>query len=223
MIKRDPTLTPFPDLEHAMTLELWLTFFIASLVISISPGPGAINTLSSGLRYGVRDSLPAILGLQLGYGAQIIVVGIGLGALLAASTTAFQIVKWLGIAYLVWLGYKKWTQAPLTVDGVAQLDDGPWTRFWQAAFVNLTNPKATVFLVALFPQFLNTKADQASQFAIMGGTLILVDIGVMLGYATLASQMSRWMRSERHQKIQNRIFGSLFVGAAAMLAGFRNH
>ena len=164
-----------------MTVELWLTFFIASLVISISPGPGAINTLSSGLRYGVRNSLPAILGLQLGYGAQIVVVGIGLGALLAASTTAFNIVKWFGIGYLVWL------------------------------------------LIALFPQFLNTQADQGVQIAVMGATLILVDIGVMLGYATLASQMSRWMKSERHQVIQNRIFGSLFVGAAAMLASFRNH
>ena len=206
-----------------MSLELWLTFFIASLVISVSPGPGAINTLSSGLRYGVRDSLPAILGLQLGYGAQIIVVGIGLGALLAASTTMFNIVKWLGIAYLIWLGYKKWTQPPLTVDGTPQLDDGPWVRFWQAAFVNLTNPKATVFLVALFPQFLNTRADQAAQFVIMGSTLILVDVGVMLGYATLASQLARWMKSEHHQKIQNRIFGTLFVGAAAMLASFRSH
>lgn len=206
-----------------MTFELWLTFFLAALVISISPGPGAINTLSSGLRYGVRNSLPAILGLQLGYGAQIIVVGIGLGALLAASTTAFNIVKWLGIAYLVWLGYKKWTQPPLAMDGIPQRGENGWVRFWQAAFVNLTNPKATVFLVALFPQFMNTQADQAVQLTFMGITLILVDIGVMLGYATLASQMSRWMKSARHQRIQNRIFGSLFVGAAAMLAGFRNH
>jgi len=206
-----------------MAFELWLTFFIASLVISISPGPGAINTLSSGLRYGVRDSLPAILGLQLGYGAQIVVVGIGLGALLAASTTAFNIVKWCGILYLVWLGYKKWTQPPLSIDGIPQRGESGWARFWQAAFVNLTNPKATVFLVALFPQFLNIQADQGVQILVMGGTLILVDIGVMLGYATLASQMSRWMKSTRHQRIQNRLFGSLFVGAAAMLAGFRNH
>ena len=68
---------------------------------------------------------PPSWGCSWGHGAQIIVVGIGLGALLAASTTAFQIVKWLGIAYLVWLWLQKWTQAPLTVDGVAQLDDGP--------------------------------------------------------------------------------------------------
>ena len=206
-----------------MTFELWLTFFIASLLISISPGAGAVNTLSNGLRYGVRNSLPAILGLQLGYGAQILLVGIGLGALLASSSTAFNIVKWLGIAYLVWLGYKKWTQPPLSMEAEKDNSESDRRRFWQAAFVNLTNPKATVFLIALFPQFLNTQLPQGEQFFIMGTTLILVDIGVMLGYATLASQMSRWMKSERHQIVQNRIFGSLFVGAAAMLASFRNY
>ncbi len=205
-----------------MTFELWLTFFIASLLISISPGAGAVNTLSNGLRYGVRNSLPAILGLQLGYGAQILLVGIGLGALLASSSTAFNIVKWLGIAYLVWLGYKKWTQPPLSLEADTDNGESDWRRFWQAAFVNLTNPKATVFLIALFPQFLDTQGDQGAQFMVMGTTLILVDILVMVGYATLASQMSRWMNSEQHQVIQNRIFGSLFVGAAAMLANFRN-
>jgi homoserine/homoserine lactone efflux protein len=205
-----------------LSFEIWLTFFIASLLISISPGAGAVNTMSNGLRYGVRDSLPAILGLQLGYGAQIVLVGIGLGALLASSTLAFNIVKWLGIAYLVWLGYQKWTQSTIDITGGDLLRESGQRRFWQAAFVNLTNPKATVFLIALFPQFLDTRAPQGAQFTLMGCTLILVDIGVMIGYATLAASMSRWMKSERHQILQNRIFGSLFIGAAAMLASFRN-
>ena len=206
-----------------MSIELWFTFFIASLLISISPGAGAVNTMSNGLRYGVRNSLPAIFGLQLGYAAQIVLVGIGLGALLASSTTAFNIVKWLGTAYLVWLGYQKWKQPPLRLEAGGDRGERNWVRFWQAAFVNLTNPKATVFLIALFPQFVDTHTDQGTQFLIMGTTLILVDIAVMLGYATLAAQMSRWMKSEHHQQLQNRIFGSLFIGAAAMLAGFRNH
>ena len=206
-----------------MSIELWFTFFIASLLISISPGAGAVNTMSNGLRYGVRNSLPAIFGLQLGYAAQIVLVGIGLGALLASSTTAFNIVKWLGTAYLVWLGYQKWKQPPLRLEAGGDRGERDWVRFWQAAFVNLTNPKATVFLIALFPQFVDTHTDQGTQFLIMGTTLILVDIAVMLGYATLAAQMSRWMKSEHHQQLQNRIFGSLFIGAAAILAGFRNH
>ena len=205
-----------------MDLNTWLTFFIASLLISISPGAGAVNTLSNGLRYGVRDSMPAIFGLQLGYGAQILIVGIGLGALLASSNLVFEIVKWLGITYLVWLGYKKWTQPPFSLEGSDEARENSRRRFWQAAFVNLTNPKATIFLLALFPQFIDTRIDQATQFTIMGSTLILVDIGVMLGYATLASQLSRWMQSDRHQVLQNRIFGSLFVGAASLMATYRH-
>ncbi|MCB1759121.1 MAG: homoserine/homoserine lactone efflux protein [Gammaproteobacteria bacterium] len=206
-----------------MSFEIWITFFIASMLISISPGAGAVNTMSNGLRYGVRDSLPAIFGLQLGYGAQIVLVGVGLGALLASSNLAFNIVKWLGIAYLVWLGYQKWNQPALRIGGGELPRESSQRRFWQAAFVNLTNPKATVFLIALFPQFIDTQAPQSAQFTIMGCTLIVVDIGVMIGYATLAATMSRWMKSERHQVLQNRVFGSLFIGAAAMLASFRNH
>jgi homoserine/homoserine lactone efflux protein len=149
-------------------------------------------------------------------------VGIGLGAILASSNLAFNLVKWMGVAYLVWLGYSKWTQPPLALEEADNNRESVQRRFWQAAFVNITNPKATVFLLALFPQFIDIHAPQASQFGIMGSTLILVDIAVMIGYATLASQLSRWMKSEHHQRWQNRIFGSMFVGAAALIASYRN-
>jgi homoserine/homoserine lactone efflux protein len=205
-----------------VNFELWITFLIASILISVSPGAGAVNTMSNGVRYGVRHTLPAIFGLQLGYGAQIIIVGVGLGALLAASNLAFSIVKWLGVAYLVYLGYQRWCQLPLDLEEASSHCRDSRRRFWQAAFVNLTNPKATVFLVAMLPQFLNLGEPQLPQFTVMGVTLIIVDILVMLGYAALASKLSVWMRSERRQRFQNRIFGSMFVGAAALMATYRN-
>lgn len=205
-----------------MATDIWLAFLLASILISISPGAGAVNTMGNGMRYGVRSSLPAILGLQLGYGAQIVLVGLGLGALLASSNLAFNLVKWLGVAYLLWLGYSKWTQAPISLDHNGQNRESGWKRFWQAAFVNLTNPKATVFLVALFPQFVDTQAPHGPQFMVMGSTLVVVDIAVMIGYATLASQFARWMTSAHHQRLQNRVFGALFVGAATLMASYRN-
>lgn len=206
-----------------METDIWLAFFIAALLISISPGAGAVNTMSSGLQYGVKDSLPAIFGLQLGYGAQIVLVGIGLGALLASSSLSFNIVKWLGVIYLAYLGYRKWTQAPREVERIGENGESRSRRFWQAAFVNLTNPKATVFLLALFPQFIDPQAQsQALQFTVMGITLVLVDIGVMLGYASLAAQLSRWMKSRRRQVLQNRVFGGMFIGAATLMAGYRH-
>ncbi len=204
-----------------MKPEIWFAFLVASTLISISPGAGAVNTMSNGIRYGVRNSLPAIFGLQLGYGAQILIVGVGLGALLASSNTAFAVVKWLGVAYLVWLGISKWREQPISLDTATEQRQSGHKRFWQAALVNLTNPKATIFLVALFPQFVDAGLPHASQFAIMGSTLILVDILVMLGYASLAAPLAHWMRSERHQRWQTRIFGSLFLAAAGLMAGSR--
>ena len=204
-----------------MSLQLFLTFVLAAMVISISPGAGAVNTMSNGLRYGVRNSMPAILGLQLGYGAQVVIVGVGLGALLASSELVFSLVKWLGAAYLIWLGYQKWREAPLSLEAAeAEQTEKAGRRFWQAAFVNLINLKATVFLVALFPQFIVADAPQLPQFLIMGTTLIIVDILVMLGYATLAARLSGWFKDPKHQQSQNRVFGGLFMAAGTLLASY---
>jgi len=205
-----------------MALELFLAFLAASILISVSPGAGAVNTMSTGLRYGVKGALPAIMGLQLGYGVQVVLVGVGLGALLSQSQLAFELIKWFGVLYLVYLGYQKWTQPPLAMELQGSKSESSARQFWQAAFVNLTNPKATVFLLALFPQFVNPKADSlVLQYSIMGSTLIVVDILVMVGYASLASVLSRWMKSERHQQLQNRIFGGMFVAAAGLMASYR--
>lgn len=206
-----------------MALEVFLAFLAASILISVSPGAGAVNTMSTGLRYGVKGALPAIMGLQLGYGVQVVLVGVGLGALLSQSQLAFELIKWFGVLYLVYLGYQKWTQPPLEMELQGGKTESSAKQFWQAAFVNLTNPKATVFLLALFPQFVNPNADNlVLQYSIMGSTLIIVDVVVMIGYASLASGLSRWMKSEQHQKLQNRIFGGMFVAAAGLMASYSN-
>jgi homoserine/homoserine lactone efflux protein len=177
--------------------------------------------MSNGLQYGVRRAVPAILGLQLGYGAQILLVGAGLGAIIASSTLALSVIKWLGVAYLIWLGIQKWREPVITHSTETTTETSDRKRFWQSAFVNLTNPKATVFLVALFPQFLVAGEPHGPQLATMGVTLILVDCLVMLGYALLASQLYRFMTTPRRQKRMNQVFGSLFVVAAVALASFR--
>ncbi len=204
-----------------MSLAAWLTFLVAAVLISVSPGAGAINTMSNGMRYGVRRSLPAIMGLQLGFGIQILLVGAGLGAIIASSNMALAVIKWLGVAYLIWLGISKWREPVLeTMEDDRQPVSG-YKRFWNAAFVNLTNPKATVFLIALFPQFLVAGAPHGPQLITMGATLILVDCLVMLGYALLASQLFRFITTAQRQRQMNRVFGGLFVTAAVALASFK--
>lgn len=205
-----------------MTLTMFFAFLAAAFLISLSPGAGAVNTLSNGLKYGVRHTVPAILGLQLGYGVQIVVVGVGLGALLASSAVAFTLVKWVGVAYLIWLGCQKWREGAFDLTQMQGNAVPARKRFWQAFWVNLTNPKATVFLLALFPQFLDAQAAHAPQFVIMGITLIVADIVVMLGYAFLATQVLRFLRTPAQQRHLNRLFGGLFITAGIALASVRS-
>ncbi|HEB66854.1 MAG TPA: homoserine/homoserine lactone efflux protein [Gammaproteobacteria bacterium] len=205
-----------------MPIEQWLTFVLASVLISIAPGSGMVNTLSNGMVYGLRHSLPSILGLQLGLAAQFLIVGIGLGALLASSEAAFTLVKWLGVGYLAWLGVMRWRQPSIPLNQYREgknLEYG--RRFRQSALINLTNPKATVFLVALLPQFIDPSRPQLPQIGLLAATGIGVDLTVMCGYAWLAQQAARWLQSERHQRQINRITGSLFLLAAGLMAGYR--
>ena len=207
-----------------MTLDVWLTYLASVIVLSVSPGAGAINTMSCGLRYGVSRTLPAILGLQLGLALCIVLVGIGLGALIASSVTLFTALKWLGAFYLVWLGWIKWRdRSEVVIKGDDREGAGAsaWDLIWRATLVNLTNPKAIVFLVALFPIFINPEAPQIAQFLILGATLVGVDTVVMVGYATLAARLRPLFQNQRAVRVQNRIFGSLFMGAGALLASFK--
>ncbi|GGO82332.1 homoserine/homoserine lactone efflux protein [Marinobacterium nitratireducens] len=201
-----------------MTLSIWLTLLAAATLISLSPGAGAVTAMSYGLSQGVRRAQPAILGLISGYGTQIVVVGVGLGSLVAASVTLFTVIKWIGVGYLVWLGIQKWREK-----GDFQLGEAKpvhWRRaYLQSLLINITNPKGLVFLVALIPQFLDPHAPQAPQLLIIGTTLVAVDWCVMTGYSLLASRLRAWMRDARARRAQNRVTGSALIGAGLVLSG----
>ena len=187
-----------------MSFALWLGFLLAAVLIAITPGPGAVLSMSIGMRYGYRSALLAILGLQAALLLQLVVVALGLGALLAASETAFGLLKLAGAAYLIWLGVQKW-RAPVAAV-VATSSDLPKRRqFVQGLLVNLTNPKAILFIGALVPQFIDPAQPVVGQYAVIAATLCTTDIIVMSGYAVLALQMGRWLGEARHIRWQNRI------------------
>lgn len=209
-----------------MDLSVWIAFFAASWAISLSPGAGAVAAMSAGLAHGFRRGYFMTLGLVLGIWTQILVVGVGLGALIAASSLAFAVVKWSGVAYLLWLGVKQW-RAPATAL-VASGDDGAPAvavprrqlvlRGWM---VNAVNPKGTVFLLAVVPQFLDLARPLAGQYAVIAATLGFTDLVVMAGYTVLAARLLRLLRSPRQMQALNRVFGSLFVVVAMLLATFK--
>ena len=207
-----------------MELSTWLTFFVAAWLISLSPGAGAIAAMSAGLNHGFARGYVMSFGLILGIWTQVLIVGLGLGALIAASTLAFAIVKWLGVAYLAWLGIKQWraparplVQADADVAGVASARR-LILRGWM---INAVNPKGTVFLLAVVPQFLDLSRALAPQYGVIAATLAFTDLIVMGAYTALAAKLLRLLKSPRQIRALNRTFGSLFIAAGALLALFK--
>ena len=206
-----------------MRLSTWLAFFVASWLISLSPGPGAFSCMAAGMRHGYRRALWNIVGLELGVLLVLAVVGAGLGALLAASTTAFAAIKWLGVAYLVWLGIQQWRAAatPITAGKGRAPGGAPGELVLRGFLVNATNPKGIVFMLAVLPQFVDPAAPQLLQYLICAATLLFTDLVVMSGYTGLAATLLRALRAPAHVRAVNRVFGALFVAAGVLLATFR--
>lgn len=207
-----------------MDFNVWLAFFAASWVIAISPGSGAVLSMSHGLAYGVRHSSATIAGLQLGLAVILLIAGVGVGALLLASATAFTVVKVLGAAYLMWLGWKQWrapVQAHAPAAGQALLNPLPTVRerVLTGFMTNVTNPKGIVFMVAVLPQFIDPARPLWLQLLVLLLTSVGVDLVVMHGYAFLASRAQRWLATARARRAQNRVFGGVLMamGAGLML------
>ncbi|EOV3271256.1 homoserine/homoserine lactone efflux protein [Cronobacter dublinensis] len=204
-----------------MTFEWWCTYLLTTLILSLSPGSGAINTMSTAISHGYRGAAASIAGLQTGLALHIVLVGIGLGALFSRSLMAFEVLKWAGAAYLIWLGIQQWRAAG-AIDLNALAQSQPRSKlFKRAVFVNLTNPKSIVFLAALFPQFIVPHQPQVMQYVVLGVTTVVVDIIVMIGYATLATRIGGWFKGPHQMKALNKVFGSLFMLVGALLATAR--
>ncbi|MBC3952643.1 MULTISPECIES: LysE family transporter [Pseudomonas] len=203
-----------------MSFDTWLAFFAACWVISLSPGAGAIASMSSGLRYGFWRGYWNALGLQIALAAQIAIVAAGLGAVLAASDMAFTLIKWFGVAYLVYLGIKQWRALPadLSEDSTVRPVGKPMALVVRGFLVNISNPKALVFMLAILPQFIDPNAPLLAQYLTIGATMVTVDMIVMAGYTGLASKVLRALKTPKQQRRMNRTFAGLFVGAAGFLA-----
>lgn len=203
-----------------MSFSTWLAFFAASWAISFSPGPGAISAMASGLKYGFRRGYWTTFGLECGILCQLAIVALGLGALLATSELAFAVVKWVGVAYLIYLGIKQFrTDAmPVAVEARPMGNVEIRGQVMRGYLVNMTNPKGTMFLLAVVPQFLDLAQPLPMQYVIIGATLCFTDLVAMGCYTSLASRILRLMRKPGHIRWLNRGFGALFILAGTILA-----
>ncbi|MGZ5113110.1 MAG: LysE family transporter [Usitatibacter sp.] len=205
-----------------MDLSVWITYFVATLILSISPGPGAFSSISSGLHHGFRLGVWNGIGMQAANLILVAIVSLGLGAILLASETLFSAVKWLGVIYLIYLGIVTW-RAPARGFEEDRDDHANTVRevFMRGFFVNLTNPKGIIFFAAILPQFIEVARPQMQQYAVLAATTFAVDVVVMGGYTALAAKVLRVMREPRHLRWVNRGLGGAFVAAGLALASFR--
>lgn len=203
-----------------MSFDVWLAFFAACWVISLSPGAGAIASMSSGLQFGFLRGYWNVIGLQIALAIQILIVAAGVGAILTASELAFNLIKWFGVAYLVYLAVKQWQQKPSEIDAEQQAVKAfnPLAIITKGFLVNISNPKAIVFILAVLPQFIDPAKSLVPQYSLMMITMIAVDMIVMAGYTCLAAKVLLFLKTPRQQRILNRSFASMFVGAASLLS-----
>jgi homoserine/homoserine lactone efflux protein len=209
-----------------MSLDLWLVYLVAAVGLSLTPGPNGLLALTHGACFGFRPTVWTVLGGALGFLSLIAASLAGLGALLAASEQAFLVAKWIGGAYLVYLGIRLWrAPAPVVIApgpdlalGGAEPEGGLAVRLFREGFlVAVSNPKALIFFAAFLPQFMVPGVAFGTQLLVLGGTFVVVEILYELMLAGLAQRIAPWLG--RHGRWFNRGAGATFVGIGVALAG----
>jgi len=197
-----------------MELTVWLGLLASALFISISPGPGAIFSISQGTQYGFKRSIISVIGLQLGLMSQIIFLLLGLGILIDQFPGIFSIIKILGMLYLIVLGALQWFKK---VEQISTSKDdfensfSPLNSLLKGFFVNITNIKGTVFFLALIPLFVDLTSLNISTCVILTATLVGVDLFVMTGYLMLAEISKSLLSDPKKILWQNRVTGSILI------------
>ena len=199
-----------------MSLDTWLIYLAASIGLSLSPGPNGLLALTHGALYGHQRTLFTIAGGVLGFVAIIALSMFGIGALLQASLTALVVMKWLGGAYLVWLGIQVWRAPPVGLDTRAQaVPRTGGSLFRQGLLSAVTNPKALLFFTAFLPQFIDPARSLLLQFALMAGTFAATELLTELFIAGMAQRISPWLA--RVGRRFNQVCGGVFIAIGAAL------
>jgi homoserine/homoserine lactone efflux protein len=207
-------------MDMPMSWETYLIFVVTTGVVCLTPGPAALLIVAQGMSNGFRRSYWGIAGIALANSLYFALSATGIAALIVASSTLFSIVKWIGVAYLFYLGacavFGK--SSALTVTGNAAAAVTGMRAFWQAVVVELSNPKALLYFVALLPQFIDPAKPIGSQILVFGVTCIVLDTAAYTLYAWLGSKTRRFTASEKFVKVSNRAAGGLLMLAGAMMA-----
>jgi threonine/homoserine/homoserine lactone efflux protein len=207
-----------------MSIEHWLAFVAASSILLAIPGPTILLVISYALGHGRKVASATVAGVALGDFTAMTASMLGLGALLATSAAIFTVLKWVGAAYLIWLGIKLWRTpiAAEATDGTMAVPaEQPLRIFLHTYVVTALNPKSIVFFVAFLPQFLDLNRPLFNQMLIFETTFLVLATINAAAYALMASAARKTIRKPKVQAIVNRTGGSLLIGAGLLTAGLR--
>src|SRR3981189_3338402 len=193
-----------------MDLNTWLIYIVAAIGLSLSPGPNGLLALTHGALHGRRKALYTIFGGAFGFIAVVACSMLGIGALLQTSLVWLTVMKWVGGAYLVWLGIQVWRSPPIGIELRASAEPrAGWSLFQQGALSALTNPKALLFFTAFLPQFIDPARSLFVQFVIMAGTFAVLEIATEMFIANMAHRINPWPRPVR--PAFNQACGGVFI------------
>jgi threonine/homoserine/homoserine lactone efflux protein len=199
-------------------MELYLLFVLMAAVTVASPGPGVLMTLTNALHYGWRETFAGIVGVATG---ALVVAGISatsVGVVLAASATAFMVLKFVGAAYLVYLGIRLLRSPGFRFADKAVSAGSVRRRFVEGITLQFTNPKAIFFFLSVFPQFISPGAGYALQFVQLVLTYWALVVIIHCIYAAFAQKARVYFTSDRGGRIINRTAGTVFIAFGALLA-----
>jgi homoserine/homoserine lactone efflux protein len=199
-----------------------ILFIPVAILLALVPGPNSICALNNGVRQGVVAALGATFGRVAAFAIFLFISALGLGAMLLASESAFVAMKWIGAAYLFWLGVLTWRSADYIATEDDQLSGCGANRSFkslilQEFLIAISNPKAVLLFAAVFPQFIDPARPSAHQFFVLGSIYLLAEFVSSLVYGLGGRQLRRLITSRRGAKNLNRATGGFFVGAGGLL------
>jgi threonine/homoserine/homoserine lactone efflux protein len=211
-----------------MTIEIWLAFVVMAAIVVLIPGPTIILVIGHSLAHGRRSTLPLVAGVALGDFTAMSASLLGLGAIMAASAALFTAFKFIGAAYLIYMGVSMWRAQPTLTEAVNQQENAVAQRsrgslFRNAYLVTSLNPKSIAFFIAFMPQFVRPGSHGPAQLLILGATFLLLATVNATMYAFCAERLRTVINTPRAKRVFNRVGGSALIGAGVLTAAMRRN
>lgn len=205
-----------------MPIELWLAFAVAATGLILMPGPTVLLVVGYAVSSGVRPALASMIGVALGDVTAMAVSFIGLGAVLATSAELFVAMKWVGAAYLIYLGVRLWRAPAVPPDRDSAVARLPVLGMVGKAFaVTVLNPKGILFFAAFMPQFMDPRVPALPQMLLLGGTFVLIALSVLTVYVLMSGRVRRVVSSPSALRLFNRIGAGALIGAGVLTASLK--